>query len=131
VPSGDVGVGSATNGTFLQVGGALGVAVLGSLLTTRYTGDVTATVLPSMSQFHAPASAVAAVRGSLGGAMDLAQRVEALPGMAALGRNLATLARQAFVSGMDLGLRAGAVVAVCGCVIALAALPGRSVRRQR
>jgi hypothetical protein len=30
LPSGHAGVGSATNGTFLQVGGALGVAVIGS-----------------------------------------------------------------------------------------------------
>jgi hypothetical protein len=31
---GDLGVGSATNGVSIQVGGALGVAVIGSLLST-------------------------------------------------------------------------------------------------
>ncbi len=36
VPQGDSGVGSASNAVALQVGGALGVAVFGSVLATRY-----------------------------------------------------------------------------------------------
>ena len=36
LPAEQAGVGSATNSTFLQLGGALGVGVLGSLLNTRY-----------------------------------------------------------------------------------------------
>ncbi len=36
LPRQHTGVGAGTNGTFLQVGGALGVAVVGSLLITRY-----------------------------------------------------------------------------------------------
>ena len=36
LPLAEVGVGSATNSTVLQLGGALGVGVLGSLLNTRY-----------------------------------------------------------------------------------------------
>ena len=35
LPQEHTGVGSATNGTFLQVGGALGVSVIGILLATR------------------------------------------------------------------------------------------------
>ena len=36
IPQGDSGVGSATNAVALQVGGALGVAVIGSVMSTRY-----------------------------------------------------------------------------------------------
>jgi hypothetical protein len=42
VPRGDSGVGSATNAVALQVGGALGVAVIGSVLSTRYQARMTA-----------------------------------------------------------------------------------------
>ena len=36
LPAEHTGVGSATNGAFLQIGGALGVAVISRLLNTRY-----------------------------------------------------------------------------------------------
>ncbi len=38
----DSGVGSASNAVALQVGGALGVAVIGSVMSTRYRGHMTA-----------------------------------------------------------------------------------------
>jgi hypothetical protein len=51
LPAGDTGVGSAASGTFLQIGGALGVAVIGSLLNTRYADSISATLAP----YHVPA----------------------------------------------------------------------------
>jgi hypothetical protein len=56
LPRGDTGVGSATNGTFMQVGGALRVAVIGSLLAARYQGRMTAAL--------ARPSSAAAISGS-------------------------------------------------------------------
>ena len=55
LPGGHTGVGSATNGAFLQIGGALGVAVIGSLLNTRYQGRMTrhADALPRPARGHA------------------------------------------------------------------------------
>jgi predicted MFS family arabinose efflux permease len=44
VPESDSGVASATNTTAIQVGGALGVAVVGSLLATRYQDTMTASL---------------------------------------------------------------------------------------
>ena len=119
LPSGDTGVGSATNGTFLQTGGALGVAVIGSLLNTRYTGNISAALAP----YHVPVSILQTVRGSLGGALEVAARVGGQ-----LGTELGHVARSAFVSGMDLGLLTSACVAIGGCVIALAILPSRGRR---
>ena len=40
LPRQHTGVGGATNGTFPQVGGALGVAVIGSLLITHYQDQI-------------------------------------------------------------------------------------------
>jgi EmrB/QacA subfamily drug resistance transporter len=119
LPGGDTGVGAAANGTFLQTGGALGVAIIGSLLNTRYTNDINATLAPH----HVPGSIMGTIRGSLGGALQVSTRVGG-----GLGAELAQVAKGAFVSGMDLGLLTGAVVALIGCLIALIALPGRTER---
>ena len=114
LPAADTGVGAATNSAFIQTGGALGIAVIGSLLNTRYTGSITAALAPS----QVPAAVLDPIRGSLGGALAVAAR---LGGQ--FGAELAVAARSAFVSGMDLGLLAGAGVALGGCVVALAVLP--------
>jgi EmrB/QacA subfamily drug resistance transporter len=114
LPASDTGVGAATNGTFLQTGGALGVAVIGSLLSTRYTNDMSA----ALASHHVPAAVSQAISGSLGGALEVAARIGGH-----LGALLAGAARSAFVSGMDLGLLTGACAAIGGCVIALAILP--------
>lgn len=116
LPGGHTGVGSATNGAFLQVGGALGVAVIGSLLNTRYQDQVASTLLP----YHVPHAVMETILGSLGGALGVAGHLGG-----ALGAELAHVARSAFVSGMDLGLATGACVAAAGCIIALLALPSR------
>ena len=116
LPSGHTGVGSATNGTFLQVGGALGVAVIGSLLNTRYQDTITSTLAP----YHVPHAVMQTVLGSVGGALGVAAHVGGF-----LGTELGQLARSAFVSGMDLGLATGACVAVVGCLIALVVLPSK------
>jgi EmrB/QacA subfamily drug resistance transporter len=116
VPGDHVGIGSAANGAFLQVGGALGVAIIGSLLNTRYQGTMMSTLAP----YHIPQAVMAPVRGSIGGALTVAGQVGGT-----LGTELGHLARTAFVSGMDLGLETGAAVAVACMIIALAALPSR------
>ncbi|MEV7975677.1 hypothetical protein [Streptomyces sp. NPDC086519] len=60
------------------------------------------------------------MRSSLGGALELAQRVGGTSG-----RLLASPARSAFVGGMDPGLTVGAAVAAPGAALAFAALPSR------
>ena len=97
-----------------QVGGALGVAVIGSLLITRYQDNITAALAP----YHVPAAVMTAVRGSLGGALEVAARAGG-----ALGAGLAHVAREAFVSGMDLGLVTGALVVLGGALVAFIVLP--------
>ena len=122
LPGGHTGVGSATNGAFLQVGGALGVAAIGSLLNTRYQDRITSALMP----YHVPHAVQQTILGSLGGALGVADHVGGI-----LGAELGQRARSAFVSGMDLGLATGACVAAAGCLIALLALPSRTATEAR
>lgn len=110
------GVGSATNGASLQLGGALGVGVLGSILNTRYEDRLT----PVLAAHHAPASVSHLVTGSLGGALSVAQHLGG-----ALGAGLAEVARAAFVSGAGLALAVGAVVVGTAALGVSALLPRR------
>jgi hypothetical protein len=121
LPEEHTGVGAATNGTFLQMGGALGVAVIGSLLSTRYDDRLSSALAP----YPLPPGYRDQVLGSLGGALTVAQHVGGVAGTA-----LADAARSAFISGLDLGMATGAAVAGCGALVALVAFP-RSRRRQR
>jgi EmrB/QacA subfamily drug resistance transporter len=117
LPAQHTGVGSATNGAFLQVGGAMGVAVIGSLLSTRYQDHLTTALVP----YHVPAGLETTILGSIGGALDTASRAGGI-----IGQVLAGLARAAFVSGMDLAVFTAAAVALAGGLLALAALPSRA-----
>ncbi len=106
-------VGSAMNDTTRMVGGALGVAVLGSLLSSGYRGAIDVTGLP--------APAAAAARDSLGGALQVAG-----------GHGpLAFSARHAFVTGMSTASLAAAAIALAGALFALAFLPARERRALR
>jgi hypothetical protein len=66
----------------------------------------------------------ATAKNSLGGALAAA-RAGGTAGP------LIHLAKTAFISGMDLGLLTGAVVAVAGCLVALICLPARSGRNDQ
>ena len=117
VPQGDSGVGSATNGVAIQVGGALGVAVIGSVLSTRYRDRMTT----ALSGRHVPTVAMHAIVGSLGGALVVAHDVGGVTG-----ELLANAARSAFVSGVRVALGAGAAVALGGALLVLLRLPSRA-----
>jgi EmrB/QacA subfamily drug resistance transporter len=116
LPRGDLGVGSATNGVSIQVGGALGVAIVGSLLSTRYQDRMTT----ALASYHLPHAIESTILGSIGGALAIAARVAG-----AAGHLLAHTARAAFISGADLALLTAAVVVLAGCVVALLSLPAR------
>jgi Na+/melibiose symporter-like transporter len=116
LPKDEAGVGSATSDTSMQVGGGLGVAILGTALAIRYRNIMT----PLLSHQPIPAAVKQLIVGSLGGALAVAQHVSGH-----LGQALAGAARAAFVSGMDLALIiAAAIVGVAGVVVLLA-LPNR------
>ncbi len=116
LPLRKAGVGSAVNDTTRELGGALGVAVLGSLLASKFTA-----ALPASVQ-SLPAPAQAAVRSSLGGALGVAR---SLP--AAVGVPLEAAAKSAYVSAMSVSLVAAAAVAVAAAVMVRRFYPDRQV----
>lgn len=117
LPLAKAGVGSAVNDTTRQVGGALGVAVIGSVLATTY-GDKVASAMQAVG---APSQAIEAATGSLGGAAAVAEQVGGDAGQALL-----QVANQAFVDAMHWGVAVAAVPTAVGAVVALAFLPARA-----
>ncbi len=117
VPYGDSGVGSASNAVALQVGGALGVAVIGSVMSTRYQDHMTA----ALAGRHVPAAISHTILGSLGGALAVAKAAGGVTGAL-----LAHAARGAFMSGSEMAMGVGAGVALGGAVLVLACLPSRT-----
>ncbi|HXZ82769.1 MAG TPA: DHA2 family efflux MFS transporter permease subunit [Acidimicrobiales bacterium] len=122
LPKEHTGVGGATNGTFLQVGSALGVAVIGSLLSNRYQDRLTNALVP----YRLPHTLEQTVLGTLGAALAAAHQVGGTTGGL-----LARAAHAAFMSGMDLGLLTAAVVVLAAAGIALTTLPGKAPARKR
>jgi hypothetical protein len=117
LPPAKAGVGSAVNDTTREVGGALGVAVLGSIASSGYAHSIGKVVDGTAM----PAVAANAVKDSLGAAMQVASRIGGEPGAA-----LAAAARNAFVDGMGVTLLVAAGVALLGAVVALVFLPARA-----
>jgi EmrB/QacA subfamily drug resistance transporter len=113
VPRERAGVGSAVNDTTRQVGGVLGVAVIGSLLVTRYNSRIDALALPAATRNTA--------RSSIGAAFEVAQRIGG-----SAGQHLVEAARAGFVNGFQFAtLVVAAVIAVSVVVVAMF-LPNRA-----
>ncbi len=114
LPLAQASVGSAVNDTTRVTGGALGVAVLGSLLSSGYRGDMEAVLA------GAPEPAAAMAGDSVQGALAVAMR------LGADGAPLAEAAREAFVSGMHLSALVAAAVMLAGAALAHRWLPARA-----
>jgi EmrB/QacA subfamily drug resistance transporter len=115
LPPEQAGVGSAVNDTTREIGGVMGVAILGSIANAGYVsnlGDATS---------HLPAPAADAAGSSLAGALTVAHQAPA-----AVGHPLALAAQDAFVRAADRGVIVAAIVAVAGALFAARALPARA-----
>jgi len=117
VPREKAGVGSAVNDTTREVGGTLGVAVLGSIMASVYGGRI----LDALSSTSLPAGLRAAAGDSLAAALQIAGGVGG-----AAGRGIALAAQDAFVQAFQIGSVVTGAVALVGAVIALLFLPARS-----
>jgi DHA2 family multidrug resistance protein-like MFS transporter len=110
LPPAKAGVGSAVNDTTRQVGGALGVAVLGSLLASQFATGLPATIggqpLPPE------------VRTGVGQALQVAAQTGG-----ERGRLLASSATDAFIGAMGYTVMVGALVAFAGAMVAAVWLP--------
>ena len=121
LPPERAGVGSAVNDTTREIGGALGVAILGSITAASYAATIAANPQFATLQQAAP-EAADAVKSSVGGAAVGAQSIG---GDAA--RLLTSAANEAFVEALGHTVYVGAGVALLGALIALVFLPSRPV----
>ena len=111
-PAEQAGAASGISETGAELGGALGLAALGSIGVALYRGEVS-DKLPA----GVPTEAADAARDTLGGAVGVAAQ---LPGD--LGSAVLNVARQAFVDGMQLTAGIAAVIAVGLAVLAITSL---------
>ncbi len=118
VPAAQAGIGSAVNDATREIGGTLGVAVIGSVFTSLYVGAFDR--LGSAGSF--PASALDAARGSLGAAEAVAAQLRGTN--LAGGRSLLDVATDGFFDGFAAGSLLAAGVTLAGCVAAALLLPG-------
>ena len=117
LPLAKAGVGSAVNDTTRQVGGAVGVAVLGSVFTSIYGSQIA----DGLSGQDLPAGALEAAKDSVGGALQVSSSIGGQ-----LGDLIADTARAAFMDGFRSASRVGALVTLVGVVITLVWLPARA-----
>ncbi|MGE3358371.1 MAG: DHA2 family efflux MFS transporter permease subunit [Acidimicrobiia bacterium] len=119
LPPERAGVGSAVNDTTRELGGTLGVAVVGSVFSSIYGPRIAEgfSALPGL-----PAEAVEAARDSMAAAVQVAAQAPAAAQPLVLG-----IARDAFMDGMATGSRVAAVACAVGAVAALRFLPARAV----
>ncbi|MET7292665.1 MFS transporter [Streptomyces griseoloalbus] len=110
VPKEQAGAASAVSETAYELGAALGIAVLGSIVTGVYRG------------FAGPAGTPAKAHESLGGAVEAAS---SLP--AGTAEPMLDAARQAFVDGLTLAAGAGAAVLLAASVAAWFMLQGQKL----
>ena len=115
VPAARSGVASAVNTVARMVSGALGVAVVGSLVNSLYSDDL------SDSVRALPPGAQEAAKESIGAASALAGR---LPPDA--GASLLSAAGDAFVGAMGVGLSVAAMLGVAAAIAVARVLPGRA-----
>lgn len=118
VPPRRAGLGSAVNDTTREVGGALGVAVVGSVMSSVFADRLR----DGWSNLSLDESIIGPAEDSLGAALVIAQQLpDQLAGQAL------EQAEQAFLDGMSYGALVAAGAALLSALLALLFLPSRDL----
>ncbi len=112
VPEAKAGIASAMNDVSRQVGGALGVAIVGSVFASAYRSRMEDAVA------GLPPEAAAVTEDSVGGAVQIAASIPGEAGIALL-----EAARASFTEALGIGAAVAAGVAVVGSVLVLRFMP--------
>jgi MFS family permease len=118
LPREKAGVGSAVNDTTRQIGGALGVAIIGSVVTSLYASKVNDVA----GRFDLSGEAVSRSSESLRNALD----VSATIGDPATAVAFTNDVKDAFVASLSTGLRLGASIILIAALVVWRFLPARS-----
>jgi len=116
LPREKAGIGSAMNDTTRQMGGALGVAVIGSAVTSVYASKISGLG----GRFGVRGEELAEARASLSGALQVGGTLGARAG------DFVTGAKDAFVDALSNGLRLSALVILGAAFVAWRFLPARA-----
>jgi EmrB/QacA subfamily drug resistance transporter len=119
LPTEKAGVGSAVNDTTRELGGTLGVAVVGSVFASVYG----AAVVDALRPLGLPERLLDTAGESMAAALAVAQ---SLPG--STGSTVITAAQESFVDGLTAGSLVAAAVAALGALTAAVFLPARHSR---
>ncbi len=114
LPKAKAGIGSAMNDVVRELGGTLGVAVLGSIVSTTYASSM------NDATSRLPEGAAEAATDSVGGAHAVAAQLGDGAGQ------LIATANQAFVDAMTTSAGIAAGVALAGALLAAVYLPSRA-----
>jgi len=120
LPRAKAGVGSAMNDTTRQTGGAVGVAVMGSVLASRFHSRVSS----SAALQHLPASLATSVRSDIGSALVAAHSPQAGPYAAAI----TSVAKHSFVSAFHVAVLIAVAIIACAAAGVIAWLPARETQ---
>jgi hypothetical protein len=123
VPVNKAGVGSAMNDTTRELGGALGVAILGTVMNSAYLSKIDALIASPALQ-SAPAEALKAIESSIQGAHAVAASIP----VPEVGTLIVTTANEAFTKGMTDAMTIGAVIMIAAAAYVFAFLPSK-IRR--
>jgi EmrB/QacA subfamily drug resistance transporter len=118
LPRAKAGVGSAMNDTTRQIGGAFGVAIIGSVMSSLYGSRVA----DAFTQAGVTGQPVEVAKQGLGQALGVAADPRT---PSSIVNELVTGAKDAFVYGMHRGVLVGAAAALLGAFIAFRWLPAR------
>ncbi|WP_416955554.1 MFS transporter [Streptomyces sp. Agncl-13] len=120
-PENELGVGGGANDTALELGGSLGIAILGSLLGTTYQDKLT-----DLAGGHLPAAALDTAKDSVGGGLAVAQQIAKTPSAGPQqAQALVDAVHEAFAHGVAQTSLVGGIIMAAGTLIVLAVLPGR------
>lgn len=119
LPADKAGIGSAVNDTTRELGGTLGVAIIGSVFSSVYVAALDGG--DSASAFAMlPPDAQEMTRESVGAAGPIAQQ------LGATGQTFLAEVNDAFLSGLSVGCYVAAGVALAGSIFASRFLPARA-----
>jgi len=121
-PENELGVGGGANDTALELGGSLGIAILGSLLGTAYRDK-----LADLVGNQLPAAALDTAKDSVGGGLAVAEQVARTPsaGGPQQAQALLDAVHESFAHGVAQTSLVGGIIMAAGTLIVLAVLPGR------
>ena len=116
LPRDMAGVGSAINDTGREVGGTLGVAIIGSIFASTYGPRIVDLLTP----LSLPGEAVTSAKESVGAAFAVAEQV----GEPTLAGTIRDAASTSFLDGFQAACTAVGIVAILGSLLAARFLPG-------